>query len=162
MRAADASDMSLRLNVGKSGCAACSKLISWLFMNSRSSLSNSSDTDQTSPELYTQQVVGAAVFDLSGLPQEYFISADTSNVSWVQTVFQALGLQSLLLASLKLEGFRHATVHTDDYRAIVFRQRTGYTALLLQQHTALSPEFMKWARTFEPTLLKIDPRFSLI
>jgi hypothetical protein len=111
---------------------------------------------------YIQQILGAAVFDLSGLPEVYFISTQNSDISWVQAIFQSLGLQSLLLVSLKLESFRHATLHGAHYQAIAFKQPTGYTALLFQPHKPLSPEFIQWAQAFEPMLLKLDPRFSFV
>lgn len=112
---------------------------------------------------YSDSIIGAAIFDLSGLPKDYLISAESSDISWVQTIFQALGLQSLLTSSLKLEGFRYVIVHGQDYRAIVVRQRTCYVALLVQPgSSALSPDFIQWAQEFEPTSLKSDPRFSLV
>ncbi|HEY9698819.1 MAG TPA: hypothetical protein V6D10_16260 [Trichocoleus sp.] len=126
---------------------------------------------QSSPHLpensnvlsYTDAIIGAAIFDLSGLPKEYFTSAENSDVSWVQTIFQALGLQSLLMSSLRLEGFRHAIVHGAQYRAIVVRQKNHYTALLVhhsEQH--LDQNFIRWAQEFEPMALKSDPRFSAV
>ncbi|WP_448601674.1 hypothetical protein [Thermoleptolyngbya sp.] len=110
---------------------------------------------------YVDELIGAAVFDLSGLPKEYFTTAESSDVSWVQTIFQALGLQSLLMSSLKLDGFRHAVIHGADYRAVVVRQKNRYTALLTRQTSeVLSESFIQWSQEFEPTMLRSHPRFS--
>lgn len=112
---------------------------------------------------YSASVIGAAIFDLSGLPKEYFTTGECSDVSWVQTIFQALGLQSLLISSLRLEGFRHVVVHGKKYRAIVVRQKNRYTAILINQTTEpVSEDFIQWAQRFEPASLKSDPRFSVI
>lgn len=110
---------------------------------------------------YSESVIGAAIFDLSGLPKEYFTSGESHDISWVQTIFQALGLQSLLTSSLRLEGFRHVVVHSKEYRAIVIRQKSCYTAILVKPtQEAISDAFIKWAQEFEPRDLKSDPRFS--
>ena len=67
--------------------------------------------------------LGAATFDLSGLPKEYYTLVDGSkSIIWVQPIFQALGLKSLLAASLPVEGFTHAVIHGNDYTAIVIKQ----------------------------------------
>jgi hypothetical protein len=113
--------------------------------------------------LYSDAVIGAAIFDLSGLPKEYLVSTESSDVVWVQTIFQALGLQSLLGSSLKLEGFRYVIVHDKTYQALVVRQRTCYAALLIRSAEApISKEFISWAQEFEPAALKSDPRFSVV
>lgn len=111
---------------------------------------------------YSDSIIGAAIFDLSGLPKEYFTTAESNDVSWVQTIFQALGLQSLLISSLQLEGFRHAVVHGSGYRAIVVRQKARYTALLMRQSDSqiMSDEFVQWSIEFEPRTLRTHPRFS--
>lgn len=116
---------------------------------------------QASSSQYVDDLIGAAIFDLSGLPKEYFTTAESSDVSWVQTIFQALGLQSLLMSSLKLDGFHHAVIHGADYRAVVVRQKNRYTALLTRQTSeVLSESFVQWSQEFEPTLLRAHPRFS--
>lgn len=108
-------------------------------------------------------ILGAATFDLSGLPKEYFTSTDMADISWVQTIFQALGLQSLLASSLRLEGFRHVVVQTKEYQAIVVRQKHHYTALLVRPLSSdLLEPFIRWAYEFEPNVLRDDPRFSVV
>lgn len=122
-----------------------------------------SPSDKDSSVSYSNSVIGAAIFDLSGLPKEYFTTKDCVDMSWVQTIFQALGLQSLLISSLRLEGFRHVVVHSKQYQAIVVRQKSRYTAILIHQNSEpVSEAFIHWAHEFEPSLLKSDPRFSTV
>lgn len=113
---------------------------------------------------YSDCIIGAAIFDLSGLPKEYFTTAESNDVSWVQTIFQALGLQSLLMSSLQLEGFHHAVIHGGDYRAVIVRQRIRYTALLLHssEPVGITSSFIHWSQEFEPMALRTHPRFSSI
>jgi hypothetical protein len=113
---------------------------------------------------YSDSVIGAAIFDLSGLPKEYFTTVESNDVSWVQTIFQALGLQSLLMSSLRLEGFRHAIVRSNEYWAIVVRQKSSYTALLVRQSDfdIMSDSFIHWTQDFEPAILRTHPRFSTL
>lgn len=107
-------------------------------------------------------IIGAAIFDLSGLPKEYFTTSKSSDVSWVQTIFQALGLQSLLMSSLRLEGFHHAVIHGAEYQAVVVRQKIRYTALLIcsTESSAVTDSLISWSQEFEPTILRSHPRFS--
>jgi hypothetical protein len=121
-------------------------------------------SEKDSSVSYSDSIIGAAVFDLSGLPKEYFTTVESNDVSWVQTIFQALGLQSLLLSSLRLEGFRHAVVHGKEYRAIVVRQKTRYTALLFRETDLkeVSETFLRWTQDFEPRTLRVHPRFSSV
>ncbi|MDX2228708.1 MAG: hypothetical protein NW220_03660 [Leptolyngbyaceae cyanobacterium bins.349] len=111
---------------------------------------------------YLNDVIGAAIFDLNGLPKEYFTTPDSSSMSWVQTIFQALGLRSLLMSSLQFENFHHATIQGTDYCALIVKQRTHYTALLLKQKTEeISVEVIDWAQTFQPEALRANPRFKV-
>ncbi|MBD2090127.1 hypothetical protein H6F67_09705 [Microcoleus sp. FACHB-1515] len=115
------------------------------------------------PPAYANAIFGAAIFDLSGLPKAYFATQESRDSGWVQTVFQSLGLQSLLLSSLQLEGFRYARIHGNDHCAIVVKQRACYTALLLDRNLPeiSSSTFVKWVQEFEPQSLKADSRFSM-
>lgn len=110
---------------------------------------------------YLDDIIGAATFDLNGLPKEYFTTSDSSNMSWVQTIFQALGLRSLLTSSLQLEGFHHATIQGSEYCAVIVKQRNQYTALLLKQTEEVSLELIEWAQGFEPVTLRADARFTV-
>ncbi len=115
-----------------------------------------------SPNPYTDHIVGAAIFDLNGLPKEYYTTAVSSDMSWVQTIFQALGLRSLLMSSLQLEGFHHATIYGTEYCAVVVKQRSYYTALLVQQKDDIINEnFIQWVQNFQHTELKDNPRFRV-
>ncbi len=104
-------------------------------------------------------IVGAAVFDLNGLPKEYFTTPEDGNMIWVQTIFQALGLRSLLMSSLQLEGFHHATILGTDHSAVVVKQKAHYVALLIQPQAAIDAAFIERVQAFEPSELKNNPRF---
>jgi len=123
----------------------------------------SESPDRSKQDLYLGSVVGAAVFDLSGLPREYLVTDEVDNVGWVQTVFQALGLRSLLMSSLQLDGFHYASTCADGYRAIVVKQKDQYIALLLKpEHShPVTQDLINWARTFDPDELKLYPQFRL-
>jgi len=112
---------------------------------------------------YIDSILGAAIFDLNGLPKKYFTTAESTSMSWVQAIFQALGLQSLLISSLQLEGFNHATIRGKDYCAVVVKQRTSYVALLLVEPFREPPDhqFIQWARTLNPNDLSQHPRFEV-
>lgn len=110
---------------------------------------------------YLDQILGAAVFDLNGLPRDYYISTESADISWVQSIFQALGLQALLTSSFQLKDFRHAVIQGAYFHAIVIRQANCYAALLIRQNDALiSEDLIQWALSFDPALLGNDPRFS--
>lgn len=111
-----------------------------------------------------ENIVGVAIFDFSGLPREYFITADNESTSWVQLVFQALGLKSLLMSSLKLEGFSHICIELDQQTAIVVRTKEEYVALLMRQPLVFTTaqegdRFSHWVRQFERRLLREHGRF---
>lgn len=113
---------------------------------------------------HTDSVIGAAIFDLSGLPKEYYTTTESNDISWVQTIFQALGLQSLLMSSLQLDGFSHAVIHGAGHSAIVVRQRSRYAALLVRRADMEKTldALIQWMQNFEPSALKTDPRFSMV
>lgn len=120
-------------------------------------------SNQYSGSSYMDMILGAAIFDLNGLPREYMITNEVKNMSWVQTIFQALGLRSLLMSSLRLDGFRHVTIHSKDHCALVVKQKTQYTALLINhnQSTPLTNAFIEWAQNFQPEQLKLNPLFHV-
>lgn len=126
-----------------------------------SQLTTSSTSD---PQMsYVDSLLGAAVFDLNGLPREYFTTEESSDISWVQTIFQALGLRSLLISSLQLEGFHHTIIHGSDYCAVVVKQKSQYVALLVSQtkQKVVSDAFIQWVQDFEPNALKMNARFRV-
>jgi len=128
--------------------------------NPRNSVSAS---NQHSGSSYMDMILGAAIFDLNGLPREYLITNEVKNMSWVQTIFQALGLRSLLMSSLRLEGFHHVTIYSKDHCALVVKQKKQYTALLINQtqSTPVTKAFIEWAQNFQPEQLKLNPLFHV-
>lgn len=117
-------------------------------------------SSEENQNLYLDLIVGAAIFDLNGLPKEYFTAGDNRNMSWVQTIFQALGLRSLLMSSLQLEGFHHAMIHGTDYCAVIVKQKSHYTALLVVRNEACFTDgFIQWVQNFHLQHLKTNPRF---
>lgn len=112
---------------------------------------------------YMHDVIGAATFDLNGLPKDYYITEESSHINWVQTIFQALGLRSLLMSSLQLEGFQHAVVNGSGYSAIVVKQPMCYVALLIRctERTIITPDFVHWVQEFDPSQLRSDERFHM-
>lgn len=116
--------------------------------------------EETKFEAYT---LGAATFDLSGLPKEYYTLVDGSkSIIWVQPIFQALGLKSLLAASLPVENFTHAVIRGKEYTAVVVKQQGNYFALLILQSEIINDKFLSWAQCFDATSLKNNPRFQVI
>jgi hypothetical protein len=116
------------------------------------------------PTSFEDYTLGAATFDLSGLPKEYYTLVDGSkSIIWVQPIFQALGLKSLLAASLPVEAFTYAVIRSKDYTAIVIKQPSNYLALLIDpQSDILNERFLGWALSFDATLLKHNPKFQVI
>ena len=111
------------------------------------------------------EILGVAIFDLNGLPREYFVTAENENTHWVQIVFQALGLKSLLMSSMKLDNFHHICIDLNQQTAVVVRTKNAYVALLIRGkrdlHTALASEqFSQWVRQFEQDKLRQHPRFK--
>lgn len=110
---------------------------------------------------YLDRILGAAVFDLSGLPRDYFIASESADLSWVQTIFQTLGLQALLDSSFQLSGFRHALIHSAHFQAVIVQRNDCYLALLVHQKDAPDlDDLIEWAMSFDYRVLAGDPRFS--
>ncbi|NUN65682.1 hypothetical protein HCU40_13180 [Pseudanabaena biceps] len=114
--------------------------------------------------LFESYTLGAATFDLSGLPKEYYTLVDGSkSIIWVQPIFQALGLKSLLAASLPVDNFTYAVIHGKDYTAVVIRRHGNYLALLIDpQSEIIDNQFLGWAQNFDATSLKDNPKFQVI
>jgi hypothetical protein len=124
---------------------------------------NLSCTERGSAVSYVDFVIGAATFDLSGLPKEYFVTVEGNDISWIQTIFQGLGLQALLTSCLELGVGQHTVIHSKEYRAVVVKQRVRYVAFLLcYTNAGISEEFVRWAQNFEPTQLRTHDRFSSV
>jgi len=110
-------------------------------------------------------ILGVAIFGQNGLPQEYFVTPDYTSTNWVQGVFQALGLNALLMSSLPLEGLAYIDIAWGQYTALVMPVQTGYLALLLREAPALtSPEqseqVTQWICHFEQHTLRQHPGFT--
>ncbi|MEM9215501.1 MAG: hypothetical protein AAGD25_14295 [Cyanobacteria bacterium P01_F01_bin.150] len=123
----------------------------------------SPDSQPVSPTLNfdIQSILGAAVFDFNGLPENYFISAKHQDISWVQTAFQALGLRSLLGSSLQLETFKYAVVHGQNHCAIVTKQHNGYMAALVDQAVFNNQRntIINWMQTLHPDIYASTAHF---
>jgi hypothetical protein len=118
----------------------------------------------TSQDAVLKMIFGVAIFDLSGLPREYFITHDHDSTTWVQIVFQALGLKSLLMSSLKLDGCFHISIGLGKQTALVVRTKDAYVALLMQDKMNFTSveqadRFSQWVRQFEQKMLRQNPRF---
>ncbi|MEM9005265.1 MAG: hypothetical protein AAGE59_17300 [Cyanobacteria bacterium P01_F01_bin.86] len=85
-------------------------------------------------------VLGVAIFDLNGLPREYFVTEEEPSIHWVQLVFQALGLRSLLASSLALEGFQQIVIGLEARTAVVVKRQQDYIALQLEGQFTLDQE----------------------
>lgn len=116
-----------------------------------------SDIDSTSQTLIfdPQVILGAAVFDLNGLPKDYFTSIDYQDIGWVQTAFQALGLRSLLTSSLQLEIFQYSIVHGTEQCTLITKQAQGYLAVIVTQKVfqEQSDQLIQWIQTLTPEML---------
>ncbi|CAN1213052.1 Aminomethyltransferase folate-binding domain-containing protein [Tumidithrix helvetica PCC 7403] len=113
---------------------------------------------------FENYVLGAATFDLSGLPKEYFsLVGGSKSIIWVQPIFQAIGLKSLLATSLSLDTFNHVVIRGKDYTALVVRQNSCYLAILLEPtNDAIDEKLIDWARHLDTSHLKRNPRFQVI
>ncbi len=126
-------------------------------------------TEKPSPlvsqDAILNSILGVAIFDLNSLPKEYYVTPENDNTHWVQLVFQALGLKSLLMSSLKLDGFLHISIGSGQQTAIVVRGKDDYIALLMRdpilfKDVEQSDKFSQWVRHFEQKLLRQNRRFT--
>jgi hypothetical protein len=116
---------------------------------------------QNVAEAYLENIIGAAVFDLQGLPKHYFSTVENPNTAWTQTIFQMLGLKSLLALGLGLENFQYAVMQGDRYTAVVLNQRSQYLALLVTfSESEISESFIHWAQELPPELWHQNSRFQ--
>ncbi|MBE7385942.1 MAG: hypothetical protein F6J95_031705 [Leptolyngbya sp. SIO1E4] len=111
-------------------------------------------------------VLGVAIFDVNGLPREYFITEENPSTGWVQIVFQALGLRSLLASSLELEGFQRIAIRLEETTIMVVRRRHDYIALqikgmLVLDQKADSDRFMGMINALDPAKLKDHDHFKV-
>ena len=112
---------------------------------------------------YSDQILGAAVFDLNGLPKNYYVSVESADITWMQMLFQALGLQALLTCSFKLKKFHYAVIQGGLVHAIIVRQSNQYLALLISQtDNWIAEELIQWVVQLDPTTLDQDSRFHSV
>jgi hypothetical protein len=114
---------------------------------------------------YQTSMLGAASFDLSGLPKDYFIRVEGSQtIAWVQTIFQVIGVRSLLASSLKLEGFSHSLIRGSQNAALVVRQPNGYMAILyeLDYQNLSNSDLISWAKQLNANQIKRDRSFKVV
>lgn len=132
--------------------------------SAKPSESRASTSILSSQDAILSSILGVAIFDLSGLPREYFVTKEKDSTSWVQLVFQALGLRSLLMSSLKVEGFLSISIDYGSRTAVVVRTKEDYIALLLKEPLKFSTikqsdQFSQWVRHFERNILRKHSRF---
>lgn len=110
-------------------------------------------------------ILGIAIFDLNGLPREYFVTEENPTTGWVQIVFQALGLRSLLTSSLELEGFHQITINLEATTAMVVRRRQDYIALQFKGRLVLhnptdEERLLTLIGALNPAKLRQHPHFK--
>ncbi|MFN3927408.1 MAG: hypothetical protein ACK4QL_08810 [Pseudanabaenaceae cyanobacterium] len=115
---------------------------------------------------FNECLIGVATFDLSGLPKEYFIAVESNlGISWMQPVFQVIGLRSLFSASLALEHFQYAIMQGSDMATLVLRKQSDYLALLLKGQINLAgvdqAELLAWAKTINLDQFRNNPQYSV-
>jgi hypothetical protein len=128
--------------------------------SAKSDLNSSAKTS-----LKITDILGVAIFDINGLPREYFVTEENPSTSWVQIVFQALGLRSLLASSLQLDGFHQITITLAETTAIVVRRRQDYIALqfkgkLLLHNPTDSERLTTLINALDPEKLRQHPHFK--
>ncbi|MGK7887956.1 MAG: hypothetical protein AB4042_01385 [Leptolyngbyaceae cyanobacterium] len=113
-------------------------------------------------KLTIDHILGAAIFDLNGLPREYYTTQQYQDISWVQTIFQALGLRSLLMSSLRLEGFNYSVVYGTDYCALVVKQRQCYLAAIVENTVfdQQSAVLIDWMQQIDPSQFRSNEQFT--
>ncbi|MEL6249160.1 MAG: hypothetical protein AAFY78_09115 [Cyanobacteria bacterium J06648_16] len=109
-------------------------------------------------------ITGIAIFDVNGLPQEYFITPENRDTAWVQLVFQSLGLQSLTAEALQLGQLQHTVVQTRDGDAVIIPHNDRFLALFVKRGRPqtlpfVDPAWIEWACQFEKNELRSHPHF---
>jgi hypothetical protein len=113
---------------------------------------------------YENHLMGFAIFDLSGLPKEYCTLLDSGiGITWVQSIFQVIGMRSLLSASLSLENFLYAIIQGKGCTALVIRQQNDYLAVLLRGDLGtVSDDLLGWAKQLNVKQFANDPRYKVV
>lgn len=113
---------------------------------------------------YEDHLLGIATFDLSGLPKEFFTLIDSGiGITWVQPIFQVIGMRSLFSASLTLENFLYAVIQGKGYGALIIRQQNDYLAVLLRGDLGIvSDDLLVWAKQLNVQQFANDPRYKVV
>lgn len=80
----------------------------------------------------TSYIVAVATFDGNGLPREYQLMDEKSDLVWVQAAFQTLSLQMLLRECWGLSGFSRAMVRGPEIRIAIVKQKSGFKAIIFR------------------------------
>lgn len=104
---------------------------------------------------------------MNGLPVQYFVTEANPSTGWVQIVFQAIGLRSLLSASLQLGTTQQIMIHSEETTVIVVRCRQGYIALQFQDQLTFNSatereQLMTLVNGLEAEKLHQHPHFKAI
>ncbi|MEA5462174.1 hypothetical protein [Leptothoe sp. PORK10 BA2] len=117
--------------------------------------------------LKIDQILGLAVFDPMGLPRDYFITSQHPDTEWVQLVFQSLGLQQLVAATMDLPELEHALIRTKIGNIIVVFCQKRYIALLVkralpQERPQIDGDLVDWICDFEATVVRTHTNFRSV
>lgn len=114
-----------------------------------------------------EQILGLAVFDSTGLPRDYFITAQHDDMEWIQLVFQLLGLQQLIASTMELPEANHAVIRTKVGNIVVICCAQGFIALLIkrvlpQEYPQIDKAWFEWACEFEAQVVRNHPNFRVV
>ena len=77
-------------------------------------------------------MVAVATFDSQGLPKEYQLMDENSDLVWLQAAFQTLSLQLLLREYLGLPEFSRAVVRGHKIRIAIVKREFGFKAMVFR------------------------------
>ena len=80
----------------------------------------------------TSYIVAVATFDSQGVPKEYQLMDENSDLVWVQAAFQTISLQLLLRECLGLSGFSRAVVRGPHMRIAIVKRNFGFKAMVFR------------------------------
>ncbi len=109
-------------------------------------------------------ITGIAIFDLNGLPKEYFITPENRDTAWVQLVFQSLGLQALTAEALGIDNLQHTIIQTRHGDAVIIRTPDRFLALFVKRSRpqaipVVDADWIDWACQFEAKELRSHSHF---
>jgi hypothetical protein len=109
-------------------------------------------------------VIGVTIFDLNGLPKEYYGTPENDDTSWIQVVFQALGLEMLFESAFQFGKLQYSIIHDTPNPAVVFKMRTYCVAFLLSpiNFRDVAERLATQIDQFHPGMPAADPRFSTV